>query len=147
MRVTSIMELGGPFQASPFTRTHVDLDRVGVGGPSLPVFFFSGNFVKFQTWKIWFRPIQRIFHGKMTQIRQISKIYFFKYSNFYNKLQKVAKSIEGFWFFSAFISRMLPNLAKLSYGWLPHQLHHKIGKKKKTWSHLCGFQQAPGRSQ
>jgi hypothetical protein len=63
-------------------------------GPSHPVFFFSGNFVKFQPEKydfnlkkIWFQPIQRIFHGKVTQICQISKVIFFKYSNFYDNLQ------------------------------------------------------------
>jgi hypothetical protein len=64
MRVTSTMELGGPFQASPFTSTHVDLGRVGVGGPSLPVFSFSGNFVKFQPEKYDFNLYKGFFMEK-----------------------------------------------------------------------------------
>jgi hypothetical protein len=39
--------------------------------------------------------------------------------------------------FSSFRSSMKPNLTKASYGWLPLQLHHKIGKDK-PWSSLGG---------
>jgi len=50
---------------------------------------------------------------KMTQIRQILKIVFFKSPDFYDKFQQVTKNIEGLGFFPTFISSMQPNLAKL----------------------------------
>jgi hypothetical protein len=53
---------------------------------------------------------------KMAQIRQILKKKNSKFSEFYAKLQWVAKNIEGFLVISTFISSMQPNLAKGSYG-------------------------------
>ncbi len=40
------------------------------------------------------------------------------------------RRILGFFLLSYVVWK--PNLAKASYGWLPLQLHHKIGKKEKT---------------
>ncbi len=50
----------------------------------------------------------------------------FKSPDFCDKFQQVAKYIEGFSFFSTFISIMQPNLANLFCEWLPLWLHHKI---------------------
>jgi hypothetical protein len=43
---------------------------------------------------------------KITQILHISKIFFSESPDFYDKFQQVVMNIEGFCFFSTFISSM-----------------------------------------
>jgi hypothetical protein len=59
--------------------------------------------------------------------------FFYKSPDFCDNFQQVAKYIEGFSFFSTFISIMQPNLAKLFCEWLPLWLHHKILKRNPGW--------------
>jgi len=92
-----------------------------------PVFFSNTKF-HLLTWKIWFRPIKKIFRGKNDQIPQIwqkrnPKFQILKISS------KVAKDIECFCFFSTYISSMQSNLNKLSYGY--HQVFSYITELKK----------------
>ncbi len=50
--------------------------------------FFMAKFCLISTWKIWFRPIQRIFNKKkLAQIRQILKEKNSNSSDFYDKSQ------------------------------------------------------------
>jgi len=60
------------------------------------------------------------------------KFYFFpNHQLFCDKFQlHIAKNIELSLDCLIFISSLLPNLAKLTYGWSPLKLHHKIHKKK-----------------
>jgi hypothetical protein len=77
--------------------------------------------------KIW--PIQSILHQKKQNKTKQKKssdfwdfilFYFSKSSDFIDKFEWVAKHIEGLCFFSTLlISSILPNLAKLHYGWSP----------------------------
>jgi len=91
------------------------------GGCSLlarQCFFLSWNFAKFQPEKIWFRPIQRIFHEtkKFTQIHHISilLLLFFKSSDCCDEFQSVAKNIERFYFFFFLLSFLVCNLIWLN---------------------------------
>jgi hypothetical protein len=49
------------------------------------MFLLLMNFHEILTWKIWFWPIQKIFHEKMAHIHWISKEKKSKLSNFYDK--------------------------------------------------------------
>jgi len=60
------------------------------------------------------------------------RFFIIKSPDFYAKSQQVGKNIEGFSFFSTFISSMQPNLAKLFCEWLPLWLHHKILKRNRA---------------
>ncbi len=60
---------------------------------------------------------------------QAFRCYFFKFckiTKFYLKFQYVAKQFKRILYFIL----LLPNLAKLSYGWSLIGQHHKIEKKK-----------------
>jgi hypothetical protein len=84
------------------------------------VFLFQANFLQISTWKVWFRPKQRIFHEwKNDWNLQIFEGFFlFKLPDFHDKFQQVAKEYRRIGvFFSTFISGMQPNLAKLFGEW------------------------------
>ncbi len=50
---------------------------------------------------------------KLPKFSIFQRIFLCESPNFYDKFQQVVKNIEGFCFFSTFISSMQPNLAKL----------------------------------
>jgi hypothetical protein len=51
-----------------------DLDFSWKKMTQIPMLCFRYDFNLYST--IWFRPLQRIFHGKMAQFRQILNLYF-----------------------------------------------------------------------
>ncbi len=107
--------------------------------------FFSTNFRQSSTWKIWSRPIQRIFHGKNDSKWPDFDFWFFDFfqiARFYDKFQYVAKNIERLLFFYTFI--LICSQIWLNYFWIIDrhfgyitkslkenllELHQKIGKR------------------
>jgi len=65
-----------------------------------PVFFWGVKFHQILTWKIWFWPVQRIFHGKNgPNSSNFDFDFFSRLSDFCDKFQRVVKNTEGFCFF------------------------------------------------
>jgi hypothetical protein len=66
---------------------------------------------------------------------QKRRIFFFKFPVFKKILKKLPQSaynMKGCSRISTFIFAIWPNLAKYTYGQLPFEQHHKIGKKRKN---------------
>jgi hypothetical protein len=79
-----------------------DLERLVMGN----VFCIGEILPKKLIWKIWFLPMQRIFHGKNGTNFPDFEEKNSKLPDFYDKFHYVAKIIKGFCFFSTFISSM-----------------------------------------
>jgi hypothetical protein len=54
--------------------------------PQVLEFFFGVKLHQILTWKLWFRPLQMIFHSK-SQIRQISQKKVSRSPDFYDNFQ------------------------------------------------------------
>jgi len=102
----------------------------------LAVFLLLVNLLhQISTWNIWCRNIWRNFHGKKYGPNSSN----FELPESYDDFQKVAKNIEGFWFFFVFLpSYLVCNQIWLNYFLVDRQFgyyHNKILKRNPGTCH------------
>ncbi len=96
----------------------------------LTVFLLLVNFCQLLTWKIWFQPIERIFHEKMDPNSADIEFFFFKLPDLYDKFQLDSQNTEQFYFL--LLSYLVCYQIWLNYFENDHHFgYHKI--LKRSW--------------